>query len=216
MKMIENKKILALSTFVCLLPIAMYLIVYDRLPEHMVQQWGFDGTANWTMPRQWAIFALPLFLALVHLIVVFFASADPKLDKKSAAVRHLVFWIVPVTSVFANLLVLFANLGADFNVGTVVLVFLGLLFVILGNYLPKVRQNYVVGFRLPWTLHDADNWNKTHRLSGKLLILGGVLFLLGAVLPLSEAAFFILLATAIAITLIIPTVYSFVLYKKAN
>ena len=216
MKVIKNKKLLALTTFVCLLPIAMYLIVYDRLPEHMVQQWGLDGGANWTMPRQWAIFVLPLFLAAVHLIVVTVTHYDPKREKTSAFMQHLIFWLVPAVSIFANLTVIFANLGVNFDVGAAALVFAGLLFIIIGNNLPKNRQNYTVGIRLPWTLHDADNWNKTHRLAGRLLVLSGILLILGALMPLPAGALAALLAAAIVLVAVVPSVYSFTLYRKSK
>ena len=216
MKIIKNKKLLALTTFICLLPIAMYLAVYNSLPEQMIQQWGTDGTGNWTMPRQWAILVLPLFLTLVHLIVVFAVNLDPKRENTAPVMHNLIYWLMPVASIFANLTILFANLGVNFDVGAATLVFVGLLFVIIGNYLPKTRQNYTVGFRVPWTLNDADNWSQTHRLAGRLLVLGGILFILGAVLPLPPAALVALLISVLVLIVVVPTLYSISIYRKSK
>jgi len=216
MKTTINKAYLAATTFICLIPIAMYLLVYDRLPENMAQQWGIDGSANWSMSRQWAIFVLPALLAIVHIFVIFVTHNDPKRSGTSKAMQHFIYWIIPVTSLFTNIVVLFANLGADFDVGAVTLVFVGLIFFVVGNYLPKNRQNYTVGLRLPWTLNDADNWNKTHRLAGWLFMICGAIFILVAVLPLSGTALIILLAATIGFCVVVPSVYSFVLHKRAR
>lgn len=90
------------------------------------------------------------------------------------------------------------------------------MFIICGNYLPKNRQNYTIGIKLPWTLHDADNWNKTHRLAGYLYIFGGILLIAGAfIFDTSSAISGLSLAVFVVILLVIvPVIYSFLLYNK--
>ena len=84
------------------------------------------------------------------------------------------------------------------------------IFVILGNYLPKCRQNFTMGYRLPWTLNDEDNWNKTNRLAGYVMVLGGILII---IMSFFDLAFWAVILFVGAI-LIIPSVYSFLLYRK--
>ena len=81
----------------------------------------------------------------------------------------------------------------------------------IGNYLPKCRQNYTVGIKLPWTLNDINNWNKTHRMAGVLWIICGILFAISAFLGrVGEVSIIILIIVMVCV----PTAYSFLLYKN--
>ena len=214
MKTIKNKSFIILSTFVCLLPILMYVFVFDQLPEQMVQHWGAGGTPTWTMPREFAIFVLPLVLALIHLIVVFAIGVSAAKGEISAKFHAIILWFIPVTSIFVNLIVIFGNLNENFDVGTAALAFVGLTFIVMGNYLPQTRPNWYAGIRTYWTMNNADVWYRTHRLGGKLFIFAGILLLLGAALPLSESIFTGLFLLAIVLAVVVPIVYSYVLYKR--
>ena len=76
--------------------------------------------------------------------------------------------------------------------------------------MPKAKQNYTIGIKLPWTLDDTENWNKTHRLGGFLWVIGGIVFLIGAFLPGGAV---LTLVTALVMVLV-PTGYSYMLYRK--
>jgi len=214
MKTIKDKKLFALSTLLCLLPIAMYLLVYDQLPAYMVQHWGAGGNPTWAMQKQLAIFAMPLMLTAVHIVTVVFISKDPKVQNNPKKIQHSIFWLVPVISIFTNLVILIANLDANFDVRIAAFAFIGLLFIIIGNYLPKTRQNYFIGVRTYWTLHNTDNWNKTHRLAGKTFLLSGFLFLLGAVLMPNTSVMIALVVTTLVLVAVIPITYSYRLYHQ--
>lgn len=79
----------------------------------------------------------------------------------------------------------------------------------IGNYLPKIKQNYTMGIKISWTLDSETNWNKTHRLAGWLWIGGGVLFLGNALIQS-----WLLPAIALVLMIVVPMVYSFILFKK--
>ena len=89
---------------------------------------------------------------------------------------------------------------------------LGVIFIIIGNYLPKTKQTYTVGIRLPWTLDNEDNWNKTHRFAGFVWVVGGVAVFASS---LTELRVWII-SISIALMVIAPTVYSLVYYKKSR
>ncbi len=92
----------------------------------------------------------------------------------------------------------------------------GLVLVVIGNYLPKSRQNYTIGIKLPWTLSDADNWNKTHRLAGVLFIAGGML-LIACNLLLTNSIVWLPVTLIIAAALVlIPILYSYAQYKRGK
>ena len=105
------------------------------------------------------------------------------------------------------------------NVQAVVTIIVGVLFVVVGNYLPKCRQNRSIGIRIPWTLKNEKVWNKTHRLGGITGVIGGSIMIAGSILGMlmPEHAFawsFGSLIPGLLLTVAVPTVYSFALYRR--
>ena len=90
-----------------------------------------------------------------------------------------------------------------------VYLFLGLVFIIVGNYMPKVKQNYFLGIKLPWTYASEENWNKTHRMAGKLWVAGGILFLANFFFRIQWMEVIIMFAM-----ILIPVVYSYLYSRK--
>ena len=124
----------------------------------------------------------------------------------------IVLWIIPILNLFLHVMVYLAAFGRKVDMDAVMPLFMGVLFVVIGNYLPKCKQSYTMGIKLPWTLNDEENWNKTHRLAGKLWVAGGLLTMLCALLP--GVASFIVMMGILLVMCVIPTVYSYRLYKK--
>lgn len=116
-----------------------------------------------------------------------------------------------VLAVLVQVIIILSGVGISFNVGTVISVPIAFLFVAIGNYLPKCRQNYSMGIKLPWTLADEDNWNRTHRLAGYVWTAGGILMMILGFFHLSDLYFTIFLAMVL-----IPSVYSYMIYRKKN
>ena len=147
-----NKKELLLTSAVCLLPLLAGVILYPRLPETMATHWGFDGTANGWSSRAATVFGLPLFILALHLVCSYAESRDTKRKNVNPVLRTVMLWFCPAVSLLGGALTLGTGLGYEMHVSTVAPVFVGLLFLILGNYLPKLRRNRTMGIRLPWTL----------------------------------------------------------------
>ena len=119
-------------------------------------------------------------------------------------------------SVIVNGITYAAALGMEIEVGIIISILVGILLIALGNYMPKLQQNYTIGIRVPWTLNSTENWNRTHRLGGKTFILGGFLLIIAGFLG-SVMGDYGTLAALIVIVLIcagVPAVYSFWLFKK--
>ena len=115
-------------------------------------------------------------------------------------------------SVFVNGFSYAHALGKETDVLMMILLLLGALFVILGNYMPKCKQNHTIGIRIPWTLHQEANWTATHRFAGKLWVTGGLLCMIGAFLPKTVSVWIV---TALLLILVIaPIVYSYAFQKK--
>lgn len=120
----------------------------------------------------------------------------------------MILWLVPVVSVITCMSIYGLALGMDIDIGVIVNIMVGIMFIILGNYVHKVKQNYTVGMKLPWTLNSEENWNRTNRMTGWILILSGLLFLMNSLLLKTEIVFAVIL-----LVILVPMIYSFILYK---
>ena len=205
----KNRGKLLLSSLGVLLPLFAGLLLWNRLPEQIALHWGADGMPNGWGSRTLAVFGLPLMLLGIHWLCILLACADPKRRNIQGKPLHLVLLICPVTSLFCGALTYASALGISVDVLLVTDLFLGLLLILVGSYLPKCRQNYFIGIRIPWTLHDGENWDKTHRFAGPVwMVAGGLTLLLSPLhLPMLSMALVLLAA-------LVPVAYSFFLYWK--
>lgn len=92
---------------------------------------------------------------------------------------------------------------------------IGVMFIWLGNYMPKLKQNYTIGIKVPWTLNSEENWNMTHRMAGKVYVVAGVISIIIALLNnvLSDEVTIIIFMAVFLVTGIGSVAYSFWLYK---
>ena len=207
----RNKKIILLTAIITLLPMLMGIVLWNRLPEQVATHFDINGVANDWSSKGFAVFGLPLFLVAVHLVCALDTAADPRRQNISDKMYRLVLWICPVISLITNCSVYLIALGKEVNIGLICMLLVGVMFIIVGNYLPKCRQNYTMGIKLPWTLADEENWNRTHRMAGWLWMATGAVFLVMAVVGKMSTWFFLV---TIGITVLVPTIYSFLLHLK--
>lgn len=211
----KNGKIALLTTLICLLPMVAGMILYKRLPDQIPTKWYADGTVGQYMDKAVTVFGMPAFMAAMNLLLHFGLNTDPKRQKMSSALRKIAFGTCPVLSLLVGAGSLAWGLGIPFPVDKVIPVLIGFLFIAVGNYLPKCKQNYTMGIKLPWTLHSEENWNKTHRLAGYIWILAGVLMiLLGIFQRKMSGAVSVGVIAIVLIAALIPSAYSYVLYRR--
>lgn len=207
----KNKLNLALSCIVLLLPMVFGIIMWDSIPPTVTTHWGADGAADGWSGRGFAVFGLPLIILALHILCLLITFVDNKKTQQSHKVIGMVMWIWPMISVFANGLMYSAILGLNPGL-QLIPALLGLMFVILGNYMPKFRRNHTMGIRLPWTLASDENWSHTHRIGGITWVAAGAAQLGSVFLP--QNAMLIVCVSALLASLLIPAIYSFALYKK--
>ena len=206
-----TKKQIILSIVICLLPIIPGLLLYGRMPESVPTHFDLSGEANGWSSRGFAVLALPLIMAALDAFTLFVTNADPKRANIGDAMKLLILWVVPAVALFSQAAILSAAVGGKMNMTRIVFVFIGLVFLVMGNYLPKTKQNYTAGIKLPWTLNSEENWNRTHRLAGRLYMLCGIVFIVMGMLGIMNLAVFL---AAVIGSSAIPAVYSYLLYKK--
>lgn len=206
----HNKLKLIASSLIVILPIFIGIILWNELPKQIITHWSFDGTPDGWSSKAFTVFGLPLILLAIHLVCLFITFLDPKNEMQTKNIFNLVIWITPLTSIYANGAIYLGAFNIDIPMQILCSIFIGLVFIIIGSYLPKCKQNYTIGIKLPWTLNDEANWNATHKFASKFWILGGILMFACGFLP-ANICLWALLGIILLITLI-PFVYSYAYY----
>ncbi|MCI9147915.1 MAG: DUF1648 domain-containing protein [Hungatella sp.] len=199
---------------VSLLPVILAAAVYKRLPDQIPTNWGFDGHISYGGKLQiWFIAGMSPFLAGLFYVL---PDIDPKrrnYRKFSGAYQSFQLFMQVFLLVILCIILVESFWPGTVQVSAVVMAMCSLLFILLGNMMPKFRQNFFCGFRTPWALSDETVWNKTHRLGGKLMFGAGILGFMGAFLPGEKLKMAMLLVPLAAAT-IIPYIMSYVWFKN--
>ena len=170
-----NKKLFYVSLCIAILVMLINLIAFPYLPNKIPVHWGLNGEVDryGSKLEQLLMSALPIVLLFVFYYV---PSIDPKKEsfrKHSKAYSTINLMIIVFLSGI-NLIALINALGVPIQFSIVVPVFLGILFIGIGNYTSQIRPNYFVGFRTPWALASEHVWRKTHRFGGYVFIIIGL------------------------------------------
>lgn len=212
----EHKGKLILSSALVLLPLAAGLLLWGQLPERLPMHWNAAGEIDGWGSRLMVVCGEPLFLLVIHWVCVAACFIDPKNKMQSRKALGLVFWICPAVSLVTGFMTLSAALGAALpDINTLMLIFIGVLLIVVGNFLPKCKQNYTIGIKVMWALEDEENWTATHRFASRLWVGCGTATLLLAFLPWREAGLWISLGLVL-LTALASVLYSYLLYKKKH
>jgi uncharacterized membrane protein len=205
------------------LPLALVLVAlalasaaYPFLPDSFAVHWNAAGHANGFAPK-----AFGFMFVLLMLVLNVVLSALPAISpfgyglEDSAAVAHRRIQVTVMLVMLAvHAYVLGKALGLiGFSPQSLVFAAAGLLLLVIGNYLGKLRRNFFIGIRTPWTLSDEEVWLRTHRLGGKVLVPAGVVLVALAFVPAVSAEWLVPIVLAAAL---IPCVYSYVLYRRLH
>lgn len=194
-----------------LLPFAISLAFYNRLPDQIPTHWNMQNAVDGYSSRNMACFGIPALMLLFAAGINLAFKLDPKKGNiaRSKEVMEISRWFIVLLAVLMQGIVVAAGLGYEVDVARIVSVAIALLVTALGNYLPRCRQNYTMGIKLPWTLEDEENWVRTHRLAGYVWMAGGILMAAAGYLRLFWGYMGIILAISL-----IPAVYSYWIYRK--
>ena len=209
----DNKKTLIITSILTILPILVGVFFWNRLPDVMATHFGTNNEANGFTSKAFAVFGLPLILLAVEWFGALVTSHDPKKQNISPKMFAFVLWIIPVVSLLGAATIYPYNLGYQMDITFIAELLIGVIFIVVGNYLPKARQNYTIGIKIPWTLANEENWNRTHRLAGYLWVIGGILMVIAALTGIAKTQWMIAIFFILAI---VPFVYSYWLHVKRN
>ncbi len=195
---------------------AFALAVFGRLPAEVPVHFELSGKPDDWMPRFPGAFLLPAVSTGVWLLVLFQGRLDPRAAdvERSTSTRMLIVEIVLVFMAFMEVATLGLALGWPVDMGRVVWPAVGALLVLVGNHLPRVRPNWFVGVRTPWTLSSDAVWRATHRVAGWAFVAAGVAFAGAALLPERSRPWVAGISLALAAG--VPTVYSYLHWKRST
>lgn len=205
----KNLKTLVITSLVILLPVLAGVILWNQLPDQMPSHWNLSGEIDGWSSKAFAVFGMPLIMLAFQWICALGTGADPRKGNHSDKVVTLVLWMIPVISTVLHVITYMVALGNEVRVEVIMPVLIGLILAVVGNYLPKCKQNYTIGIKLPWTLNSEENWNKTHRFAGWLWTICGLAIILTGFLGGFWIFFGIMLIMVLA-----PMLYSYLLHRK--
>jgi len=202
-----------LPALIIVLSAALGAYFYNNFPETVVTHWNFAGQADgWGSGKTNAI-AMPLVLLAMYLLFLFLPYLDPKKERYEefgrayGIIKNSILGLMAFIFAAAG----FSNLGYPVRIDLLTPFAVGAVFVVVGNYMGKVKANWFIGIRTPWTLSSEEVWNKTHRLGGRVFVIAGFLFVATALVPVyMKLPLFILTV----ILMLSPIVYSFILFRK--
>ena len=211
--MIKNNKLkYAVSMAIILLPAILTLIFWVPINQQLDK--NFIAISNGGGKMTFVIFSIifPLFLAIFNTGALIITGLDKRALEQNEKVKNIVYFILPLISIFAswlNFSILFYN---EFNPVVLVFALLSVMFTIIGNYMPKTKQNAYFGVKIKWTLANKENWEKTHRFAGRLWFIGGIISFFCMFLP-ELIGFIVLFVILLAMIVPVP-IYSYLVYKK--
>ncbi|AUO12956.1 SdpI family protein [Priestia megaterium] len=199
---------------ITLLTLVAWLLALPHLPATMPIHWGANGEADGFATKINAMILTVGIMVLIYFIIAFVPRIDPRKEnyKYFSKTYNIVLNAVLLLFFFVNMSTILQGLGYNVPMSYIAPIMAGLVFIIIGNYLQRVRSNYFMGIRTPWTLSNETVWKKTHRLSGKIFFIGGLLILISAFLPDGYKS--VIMWGSIVLCVAVPYLYSYLAYKK--
>ena len=210
-----NKKsdIYNLVLIVCAFLITIAL--YNKLPDLVPIHWNISGEIDKYGTKILGAFMVPVIMMLTWFGMKYLPKIDPKKNNYERFEKSYSIIVSSLMTFFLvlHVVILSASMGYKVSIDTIVPSIVGILLIIIGNYLPKSKSNYFYGIKTPWTLSSEISWRKTHRLGGKLFIISGIIIILSSFLLDGNIKVAIIMVT-IFTAAIVPTIASYFYAKK--
>ena len=185
------------------------LLFYNKMPAELPTHWDFRGQADDYSSKFEAMILIQGFLVVMNLFLCFMLDNDPKNKRQNNFLMKLSKLSMPIIMTIIYIITILAGLGKEVNTSVIISILMGILFIAIGNYMPKVKRNYTMGIKLPWTLNSDENWRRTHRFGGICFIFMGLIFFVSPFVK-SEIIFYL----PLIIVAVLPAIYSYYLYTK--
>jgi uncharacterized membrane protein len=203
------------SILIILMSFGIALYFYPFLPDQIASHWNASGEVNGYMSKFWGIFFLPILLVAINIILFTVPKIDPKKEniKKFEGDYESFIIIFNLFMVYVYFLTMAWNMGKEFEMTTAMLPAFSMFLFFTGHLLGKAKMNYTIGIKLPWTLSNEDNWNKTNKKGEYVFKMIGITTLLGVFFG---EYFLLFLFGPLIIGLTYLIVYSYLEYRNSS
>ena len=190
------------------------VLSWPRLPAEVASHWDIHGAVNGTMSRLWLVLMMPILAVALAGILTIAPKVDPK--RRNFPLHAGAYWVVAnavlLFLALVHVLVVGYNLGWPIELQAVMMPGVGLLFIVIGNVLTRVRPNWIFGIRTPWTLSSEVSWRETHRLGGYGFVAAGVAVVITSIVAPMAAIYVMIFG--LAISTLLAVVWSYVAWKR--
>jgi len=213
------KKQIIIAILLAVLPFGYAIYLYPTLPHKIPMHFNLNGEVDGWGSKE-SIYLLPAIMGLtsifVFLMLANIKKIDPKRYEGADEKIYAQFGLFTVGFLCClSMVILYGTAHVGIGINKLIFPLLGFAFAGMGIYMPKLKQNYLAGFKLPWTLENEANWNATHALAGKVWTIGGTLQMISALL-LNGPSIFIVFMSITAVMVIIPSAFSYRMFKRGN
>lgn len=199
----------------CILSYIGIIISYGFLPEMIPTHWNFEGIIDDYSNKK-----MIFILGIIPIIMMLLFDKLPNLDpKKQNYMKHqkaygVVQLLIVLLMILLSWITIAVSLGMELKINVIIPVFIGIMFIVMGNYMPTIKPNYFFGIRTPWTLANEIVWKKTHKVGGYAFAISGILFLIIAFVTIEE----IMIGCIILMFILLMSVsaYSYVIFRNEN
>lgn len=203
---------LVVSAVFFLIAVIAAVWLYPQLPAQVPTHWDLQGHANGSLPRFWGAAFPALMMLSLSVLTPLLPRISPRRFEITPFVHvyGIVMLAIQGVMLVVGLSALLSAAGYALPMPTIAMLSVGVLLMVLGNYMGKLRKNFFIGIRTPWTLVSDAVWERTHRLGGWLFMLAGLVMVVGVLIGAPAW----LVPTVIAVAALIPCVYSYLVYRR--
>lgn len=205
----EYFKLDMITAAICLIALFIGACFYNQMPTQLPIHYDSSNQPDNYASKGIVLFLMPVLVMIIHLVVCRVMESDLRQKNTPAVMQYVSRFILPITAIMVEVISIMYVTYDGINVSRITGTFLGILFLLIGNYLPKCKYNHTVGYRIPWTLASESNWNKTHRFAGILMVISSIGIIICAILDLIPVV-----VTLLIVDVLVPSIYSYALSRK--
>lgn len=199
---------------IVLLPFMYLAFIWNELPQKVPMHWNIEGEIDRYGDKTELIITPTLLPLIIYVVFLIIPKIDPKkqLNKMGNKLQRLKVLVTIFMSIL-TMYIIYSTKNLTIGHPNYIILLIGILYVILGNYFKTIRANYFIGIRTPWTLESDEVWKETHKLGGKLWFIGGITIVISSLILDKKSNLILFLSITVIISLI-PIVYSYIIYRN--
>lgn len=206
------RKNLIISSILFAISIALTIIYYDKLPVRIPVHYDFAWQADIYIKKFNALLFIVIFMILIYLALYFIITLDPRRKEHDRSYRHIALLSIPILNLLIIGLIIRKAFNPSLNMGKIIAFMICFFILISGLYMPRIKRNYTLGIRTPWSLESDYVWKKTQIFGGTILCFSALLSILALESSLKCAV--TILISLLVVTFLASFIYSYLVYRK--